>query len=100
MRRARAERALATAVASSVLGNSPTISHLFSAVWTQSSYCFHLAISYQFSVSHGSVFFPRGNAEENQARKRCFGCTAAPVFPPRTFYPALTVSQLWVFPRF
>src|ERR1043166_8115842 len=31
-------------VANSVLGNRPTISHLFSAVCTQSSYCFHLAM--------------------------------------------------------
>ena len=44
MRRVRAVRALATAVARSVLGNRPTISHLFSEDCTQSSYCFHLAI--------------------------------------------------------
>src|ERR1041385_6556808 len=54
IRRAREARALATAVASSVLGNNPIISHLLSPVCTHSSYCFHLAIDN--SVSHIAVW--------------------------------------------
>src|ERR1051326_1875301 len=56
MRRAREARALATAVASSVLGNSPTISHLLPPVCTHSSYCFHLAMN-KFSVSHSPELY-------------------------------------------
>src|SRR5579864_8410445 len=45
IRRVRVVRVLATTVASSVVGNKPTISHLFWAVCAHSSYCFHLAIN-------------------------------------------------------
>src|SRR5215469_211794 len=44
MTRARRERVLATAVARSLVGKTPIISHLLSPVCTQSSYCFHLAM--------------------------------------------------------
>src|SRR5579864_2243846 len=54
IRRLRQFLARATAAGTTGSGNTPTISHLFSAVCTQSSNCFHLAIGP--SVSRSFVY--------------------------------------------
>src|SRR5215472_15688134 len=81
MTRARRARVLATAVARSLVGKTPIISHLLSPVCTQSSYCFHLAM--------GKV----GEGVRQMMTCRSIGSKVINSRPPPTSYTYSTLRQ-------